>query len=61
MADIIPFRKPTASEKARGKTLCKRGFHKWVLSKDKRFDSQQGRLVTSYCCERCGVLKTTAH
>jgi hypothetical protein len=39
MADILQFRKPTASEKAKGKTLCKRGFHKWVISKDKRFDS----------------------
>jgi len=61
MADILRFKKPKPAEKARGKTLCKRGFHKWVVLKDKRFDSQQGRLVTSYRCERCGVEKTTAH
>jgi len=61
MADIIQFRKPKAAEKAQGKTLCKRGFHKWIVAKDKRFDTQQGRLVTSYRCERCGVVKTTAH
>lgn len=61
MADILRFKKPKPAEKARGKTLCKRGFHKWLVLKDKRFDSQQGRLVTSYRCERCGVEKTTAH
>jgi hypothetical protein len=61
MADIIQFKKPKAAEKAKGKTLCRRGFHKWVVSKDKRFDTQQGRLVTNYRCERCGVEKTTAH
>ena len=61
MAEIIEFRKPTPAEKAKGKTLCKRGFHKWMVDKDKRFDARQGRLVTDYRCERCGVVKTTAH
>jgi len=61
MADIIQFRKPKASEKARGKTLCKRGFHKWVISQDKQFDSRQGRLVTVYRCSRCDAMKTKAH
>jgi len=61
MAEIIQFRKPKPAEKAKGKTLCKRGFHKWVVDKDKRFDTRQGRLVTDYRCERCGVMKTTAH
>ena len=61
MADIIQFRKPGASEKARGKTLCRRGFHKWVIAQDKQFDSQQGRLITVYRCSRCGVTKTKAH
>ena len=61
MAEIIQFRKPTPAEKAKGKTLCKRGFHKWIVDKDKHFDTRQGRLVTDYRCERCGVVKTTAH
>lgn len=60
MAEIIHFRKATPAEKAKGKTLCKHGFHKWAIDKDKRFDSRQGRLVTDYRCERCGVVKTTA-
>jgi len=61
MAEIIQFRKATPAEKAKGKTLCKRGFHKWVINKQRGFDSRQGRLVTEYRCERCGVVKTTAH
>ena len=61
MADIIQFKKPAAADKAKGKTLCKRGFHKWIVDKDKRFDSRQGRLVTDYRCARCGVVKTMAH
>ena len=61
MADIIQFRKPRASVKARGKTLCRSGFHKWVIAQDKQFDSQQGRLITVYRCSRCGVTKTKAH
>jgi hypothetical protein len=60
MAEIIQFRKPKPVEKAKGKTLCKRGFHKWVIDKDRRFDVRQGCLVTDYRCERCGVVKTTA-
>ena len=61
MADILQFRKPRAADKARGKTLCRRGFHKWAVLKQQQFDSKQGRLVTVYRCERCGAVKNTAH
>jgi hypothetical protein len=61
MADIIQFKKPRAADKARGKTLCRRGFHKWTVATDSRFDSKQGRLVTLYRCSRCGATKTTSH
>ncbi|MDF1817582.1 MAG: hypothetical protein P1U54_02990 [Immundisolibacteraceae bacterium] len=54
MADILPFKKPTAAQKNRGKTLCSRGFHQWKADKETRFDSQQGNLVTRYVCQRCG-------
>ena len=60
MGDVVRFRKPKASEKARGKTLCKRGFHKWVISQDKQFDTRQGRLVTVYRCTRCEATRTKA-
>lgn len=57
MAEIIPFRKPKLSEKYKGRNLCRSGFHKWKVDKDKVFDVKQGRLVTVYRCERCGAVK----
>ena len=59
MADVIPFKRPSLKEKAKGKTLCKHGFHKWVVDQKKQFDIKQGRLVTMHRCTRCGVTKTT--
>ena len=61
MGDVLRFRKLSAAERARGKTLCARGFHKWVVTTDNRFDSKQGRLVTEYKCSRCGAVRTRAH
>jgi hypothetical protein len=61
MGDVVRFRKPTAARKAKGKTLCRHGFHKWVVAKDRQFDVRQGRLVTAYECSRCGAVKTQAH
>ena len=61
MADILTFKKKKLSDKHRGKTLCKSGFHKWAVFKDKQFDVKQGRLVTIYRCKRCGKQKVTAH
>ncbi len=59
MADVIPFpgRRPPPKS---GSTLCKRGFHKWVADKTRPFDVKQGKLVTRYRCERCGVTRTEA-
>ena len=60
MADIVPFKKPSRKEIARGKTLCSRGFHKWVIDQNKQFDVKQGKLITVHRRRRCGVTKTTA-
>ena len=60
MGNVVIFKKPKAAKKHKGKTLCKRGFHKWAVV-DTPFDSQQGRLVTRYRCERCGQEKIAAH
>lgn len=60
MAEIIPFRKPKPSEKFRGNTLCRRGFHKWAVTNEQPFDVKQGRLVTVFRCERCGATKNQA-
>ncbi len=61
MGEVIPFKRPKPSEKHRGKTMCKSGFHKWEIQKEKEFDVKQGKLVTVYCCKRCGTRKTKSH
>lgn len=61
MSNILPFKRRSLSQKHKGKTLCREGFHKWRVSKAKQFDVKQGRLVTVYICERCGKTKSEAH
>jgi hypothetical protein len=60
MADILKFKRPSLKDKAKGKTLCKSGFHKWEVDTKKQFDVKQGKLITIYRCSRCGVSKTRA-
>lgn len=60
MGDVLPFKRPKPSEKHKGKSLCKNGFHKWVVEHEKQFDVKQGKLVTVYRCQRCGQVKTRA-
>lgn len=60
MADILPFQKKKTAEKHKGNTLCKRGFHKWVIETEQQFDVKQGKLVTVYKCKRCGAIKNEA-
>jgi hypothetical protein len=60
MGDVVRFKKPSLKKKAEGKTLCARGFHKWVVDKEKQFDVKQGRLITIHRCQRCGKTRTTA-
>lgn len=59
MGEVIKFRRPSAVQRAQGKTLCTSGFHKWRLAQKKQFDVHRGRLVTLHRCERCGATKTT--
>lgn len=60
MGEVIPFRRPKASELHKGKTLCRNNLHKWEVWKDKQFDVKQGKLVTIYRCARCGATKVEA-
>ena len=60
MGDVVRFRKKKLSEKHKGRTLCRSGFHKWDIVDERRFDVKQGRLVTAYRCLRCGATKTEA-
>ncbi|UTA49158.1 hypothetical protein L1F30_06325 [Simiduia sp. 21SJ11W-1] len=60
MGDVVPFKKPKLKDKFKGKTLCREGFHKWVVVTANQFDVKQGRLVTVYKCARCGERKVKA-
>lgn len=64
MADVLPFKprskKQRSQDKAKRKTLCNSGFHKWAIDQKKQFDVKQGRLVTIHRCSRCDATKTTA-
>ncbi|WP_331345609.1 hypothetical protein [Cellvibrio sp. UBA7661] len=57
MGDVVQFKKPSPFDKHKGKTLCRSGFHKWVVVKDNQFDVKQGKLVTLFKCSRCGEQK----
>ncbi len=61
MSNVVPLtnrrRKEKKQEKRKANSLCGSGFHKWKLVKEKQFDVKQGKLVTVYRCERCGVEK----
>ncbi|MGV6807375.1 MAG: hypothetical protein ACWA5K_05685 [bacterium] len=57
MADILPFKRPSAAEKHKGKSLCRHAFHKWEIQKERKFDVKQGRLITVSICKRCGEKK----
>lgn len=59
-SNVVPFKRPSAAQKHKGKSLCRSGFHKWVIVTDKQFDVKQGRLVTVYKCSRCGEEKVKA-
>jgi hypothetical protein len=60
MGDVVSFKKPSLKRKAEGRVLCQRGFHKWRVVAERRFDVKQGRLVTLERCARCGTTRTTA-
>jgi len=61
MGDVIDFRKWKPGERARNKTLCREGFHKWVVWQRKQFDVKLGKLITVYKCPRCGATRSEAN
>ena len=64
MGDVVSFNKIKPADrlkkKARAHTMCKRGFHKWEIVTEQKFDVKQGQLVTLFRCIRCGKEKTKA-
>ncbi|MEM7078771.1 MAG: hypothetical protein AAF513_09095 [Pseudomonadota bacterium] len=55
--DLNKFRRAQNKDRARGKTLCGRGFHKWVFDANKQFDVKLGKLVSIERCSRCGATR----
>ncbi len=60
MGDVVQFKRPKTSERHKGNTLCRSGFHKWEVLNEKKFDVKQGKLITVYQCKRCGTIKSKA-
>jgi hypothetical protein len=60
MGDIVQFKRATVAQRHKGNTLCRSGFHKWEVLKEKQFDVKQGKLITAYQCKRCAKIKTKA-
>jgi len=60
VGEVVKFKIPKPSEKHKGRTLCKSGFHKWEILKEQQFDVKQGKLVSVYVCKRCGKKKVEA-
>ncbi len=60
MSNVVPFKRPKLKEKHRGNTLCREGFHKWVIDKASVFDVKKGALVTRYRCKRCNASRVEA-
>ncbi|HIF17339.1 MAG TPA: hypothetical protein EYG50_04060 [Cycloclasticus sp.] len=58
MADILPFKRKSLSEKHKGNTLCREGHHGWRVDKKRWFDVKKGKLMTVYRCRRCGLMKS---
>jgi hypothetical protein len=58
VGEVVKFKRPTPVHKR--KTLCRHGFHKWVLDQAQQFDVKLGRLVTVHHCERCGKRRIQA-
>ena len=57
MGDVIQFKRPKVAQLHKGNTLCRSGFHKWEILKEKQFDVKQGKLITVYQCTRCATIK----
>lgn len=61
MGEVVSLqkrKKAILQKKGKQSTLCGNNFHSWEVQKDNQFDVKQGRLVTQYCCKRCGATKT---
>jgi len=55
--NVVPLtnarRKAKKQDKRKATTMCKSGFHRWEVWKDKQFDVKRGKLITVFRCSRC--------
>lgn len=58
VVQLRKFKSELTAQRAKGKTLCSSGFHKWLVVKKSQFDVKQGKLVTVEKCSRCGQQRT---
>ena len=58
MVEVVQLKRPKVAERHKGNALCRSGFHKWGILKEKQFDVKQGKLVTVYQCIRCAKNKS---
>jgi hypothetical protein len=56
-ASLKAARRRAAKARAKGTTLCRRGFHDWSVDAGTRFDVKEGRLVTRVRCARCDATR----
>jgi len=55
--NVVPLKRKKPAEIHKGKSLCRHGFHKWIIKQEKQFDVKKGKLVTLCKCSRCGKEK----
>ena len=60
MGEVVQFKRPSVAERHKGNTLCRSGFHKWIVLNDKKFDVKLGKLITVFQCTRCAKIQTKA-
>ncbi len=58
MGDVIQLTRKKISEKHKGNTLCRSGFHQWKVIKSQQFDVKQGKLISIFQCSRCQKTKS---
>jgi hypothetical protein len=60
MGDVVQFKRPKQAQLHKGKTLCRSGFHKWLVLNEKQFEVKLGKLITVYQCKWCLKIKSKA-
>ncbi len=57
MGEVVQLKRKKVLDKHKGNTLCRSGFHRWMIIKKQQFDVKQGKLITVYQCTRCQKTK----